>query len=1229
MTRTDRTQQLLRALQERVLVIDGAMGTMIQRRGLGEADFRGTRFASHTHDLRGDNDVLVLTRPDVVADVHAQYLDAGADIIETNTFNSTRIAQADYQLESAVYDLNLAGARLARAVADRYSAKTPGQPRLVAGALGPTNKTLSLSPRVNEPGFRAVTFDEMRDAYAEQVRGLVDGGCDILLAETVFDTLTLKACLCAIEAVFAEKSLRLPVMLSGTITDKSGRLMSGQTVDAFLTSTEHARPLAVGLNCGGGAPQLRPYIEDLARQASSYILCYPNAGLPNAFGGYDEHPADTAALVGELAAAGLVNIVGGCCGTTPDHIRAIAQAVQGAPPRRRPEKATRPLRLAGLDTLTIGRESNFILIGERTNVAGSRKFANLIKAGDFAAALAVALDQVRGGANILDVNMDEAMLDSVQAITAFLNLVASEPEIARLPIMIDSSNFAVIEAGLKCVQGKGIVNSISLKEGEAEFLARARVCRGYGAAVVVMAFDEAGQAVTTPRRLEICQRAYRLLVERADFSPEDIIFDANVLAVATGLEEHNDYARSFLESLPLIKAACPGVHLSGGVSNLSFSFRGNDSVREAMHTVFLTHAIAAGLDMGIVNAGQLGVYADVPAEVRERVEDVLFNRRPDATERLVELAGQVKGTASKRTQDLSWRQAPVEKRLEHALVHGVVDFIEADTEEARQQLGRPLDVISGPLMAAMAVVGDLFGAGKMFLPQVVKSARAMKAAVAYLQPFMEAEKAQGVVQPRGRVLLATVKGDVHDIGKNIVSVVLGCNNYQVIDLGVMVPCEKILDAAVKEKVDIVGLSGLITPSLEEMVHVAQEMERRGLAQPLLIGGATTNREHTAVKIAPQRSGSTVHVLDASRAAGVVSALLDPAQKDAFDKKNRAEQEQLRGIHADKQRRPLVPYAAASAGKPAIVWRAEDVPTPTFIGRRVVEQQPLDELARFIDWTFFFTTWELKGKYPQILDNPKYGPPARDLLASAEKLLAQIVKDKSLTARAAYGFWPACSEGSDIVLFSDESRTRELCRFPMLRQQTGTGPYHSLADFVAPASAGLPDHVGAFAVTAGIGAQELVRHFEEAGDDYSAIMVKALADRLAEAFAECLHQRVRREWGYGAGENLSNQDLIAEKYRGIRPAAGYPAWPDHPEKQQLFDLLQAPQVGITLTESFAMSPAASVCGLYLAHPESRYFDVGRIDRVQVQDYARRRGMGLAEAERWLAPNLGYDRGVERV
>jgi len=1225
MTRTDRIQQLLTALQERVLVIDGAMGTMIQRRGLTEADFRGQRFASHGHDLRGNNDVLVLTRPDVVADVHAQYLDAGADIIETNTFNSTRIAQADYQLEAAVYDLNVAGSRVAREVADTFSAKTPSQPRLVAGAIGPTNKTLSLSPRVNEPGFRAVTFAEMQDAYEEQVRGLIDGGCDILLAETVFDTLTLKACLCAIEAVFVEKNLRLPVMVSGTITDKSGRLMSGQTVDAFLTSIEHARPLAIGLNCGGGAPQLRPYIEDLARQASSYILCYPNAGLPNAFGGYDEHPADTATLVGELAHAGLVNIVGGCCGTTPDHIREIARAVKGARPRQPPEKTARPLRLAGLDTLTVRPESNFILIGERTNVAGSKKFANLIKAGDYAAALAVALEQVRGGANILDVNMDEAMLDGAQAMTAFLNLVASEPEIARLPIMIDSSNFAVIEAGLKCVQGKGIVNSISLKEGEAEFLARARTCRRYGAAVVVMAFDEAGQAVTTARRLEICQRAYRLVVEQADFPPEDIIFDPNVLAVATGLEEHNDYARSFIESLPLIKAACPGVHFSGGISNLSFSFRGNDSVREVMHTVFLFHAIAAGLDMGIVNAGQLGVYADVPADVRERVEDVLFNRRPDATERLVEMAGQVKGTASKRTLDLSWRQAPVEKRLEHALVHGVVEFIEADTEEARQQLGRPLDVISGPLMAAMAVVGDLFGAGKMFLPQVVKSARAMKAAVAYLQPFMEAEKAQGVVQARGRVLMATVKGDVHDIGKNIVGVVLGCNNFQVIDLGVMVPCEKILDAAVREKVDIVGLSGLITPSLEEMVHVAQEMERRGLTQPLLIGGATTNREHTAVKIAPQRSGITVHVLDASRAAGVVAALLDPAQKDAFDKKNRAEQEQLRGIYIDKQRRPIVPYATAGAGKPAIVWRAEDVPAPTFIGRRVIESQPLDELARFIDWTFFFTTWELKGKYPQILDSPKYGPAARDLLAAAQKMLAQIVADKSLTARAAYGFWPACSEGSDIVLFSDESRTRELCRFPMLRQQTGAGPYHCLADFVAPASAGLADHVGGFAVTAGIGAQELVRRYEQAGDDYSAIMVKALADRLAEAFAECLHQRVRREWGYGVDENLSNQDLIAEKYRGIRPAAGYPAWPDHPEKQQLFDLLQAPEVGITLTESFAMSPAASVSGLYFAHPQSRYFDVGRIDRVQAQDYARRRGQSLAEAERWLAPNLGYDKG----
>jgi 5-methyltetrahydrofolate--homocysteine methyltransferase len=1222
MNRAERIAYLLSALRERILVIDGAMGTMIQRHKLTEADFRGSRFASHGHDLRGDNDVLVLTRPDIIADIHRAYLDAGADILETNTFNSTSIAQSDYLLESAVYDLNREGARVARAVADEVTAKDPSRPRLVAGALGPTNKTLSMSPKVSDPGYRAVTFAEMQAAYEEQVRGLLDGGCDLLLAETVFDTLTLKACLCAMEKVFADRGERVPVMISGTITDKSGRIMSGQTIDAFYTSIAHARPLAVGLNCGGGAPQLRPYIEDLANQAGDeHVLCYPNAGLPNTFGGYDEHPADTASLVAQLARAGLVNIVGGCCGTTPDHIREIAKAVAGIAPRVCQKKANRPLRLAGLDTLTIRPESNFILIGERTNVAGSKKFYNLIKSGDFNAALEVALAQVRGGANILDVNMDEAMLDGEQAMTTFLNLVASEPEIARLPIMIDSSKWSVIEAGLKCVQGKGIVNSISLKEGEEEFLTKARTCRRYGAAVVVMAFDEIGQAVDVQRRLEICQRAYRLLVDKAEFPPEDIIIDPNVLATATGLEEHNDYARSFIESIAAIKKACPGVHISGGISNLSFSFRGNDLVREAMHTVFLFHAIAAGMDMGIVNAGQLGVYADVPAELRERIEDVIFNRRPDGTERLVEMASRVKGSASQRTVDLTWRQASIEKRLEHALVHGMLDFIEADVEEARQKLGRPIDVISGPLMAGMSVVGDLFGAGKMFLPQVVKSARAMKAAVAYLQPFMEAEKAQG--QTRGKVLLATVKGDVHDIGKNIVGVVLGCNNYQIIDLGVMVPCEKILDTAMSENVDVVGLSGLITPSLEEMVHVAQEMERRGMQKPLLIGGATTNREHTAVKIAPQRQTISVHVLDASRAVGVVSALLDPNQREAFEQKSRAEQEQLRGIHADKLRKPLVPYPTASSQRQAIEWRSEDIPTPSFLGQRFIEL-PVSELVPTIDWTFFFTAWELKGKYPQILDNPKHGSVARELLDNGQNLLARIVAEGSLKARASYGFWPANSHDSDIVLYTDESRSHELCRLPMLRQQSGTAPYRCLTDFVAPASSGLADHVGGFAVTAGLGATDLVQHFERKGDDYNAIMVKALADRLAESFAEHLHQRVRREWGYGADEHLSNEELISEKYRGIRPAAGYPAWPDHSEKRELFQILRAQEIGITLTESFAMFPAASVSGIYLAHPESRYFDVGRIDRAQVEDYARRRGMGLAEMEHWLAPNLAYQR-----
>jgi 5-methyltetrahydrofolate--homocysteine methyltransferase len=1221
MNRQERIAYLHEALRQRILVIDGAMGTMIQRRGLGEADFRGQRFAKHGHELRGNNDVFVLTKPDMVREIHGAYLEAGADIIETNSFSSTRIAQADYRLESVVYELNVAAAEVARQAADAWTAKTPDRPRLVAGAIGPTNKTLSLSPRVTDPGFRAVTFDEMREAFVEQVRGLIDGGCDVVLVETVIDTLTLKSCLCAIEDVFAEKKLRLPVMVSGTITDKSGRILSGQTLDAFYTSIANARPLSVGLNCGGGATQVRPYMVELAEMAACHVSCYPNAGLPNTMGGYDESPDLTSGLIREMAQAGLLNIVGGCCGTTPDHIRAIAQAVAGIAPRPLPTRQSSDLRLAGLDTLVVRSDSNFIMIGERTNVAGSRKFANLIKAGDFAAALAIALDQVRGGANILDVNMDEALLDGEKSMTQFLNLIASEPEIARLPMMVDSSKWSVLEAGLKCLQGKGIVNSLSLKEGEAEFLAKARLVHRYGAAVVVMAFDEQGQAVTVERRVEICRRAYRLLVEQAGFDPSDIIFDPNVLAVATGMEEHNGYAKDFIASIPALKAACPGVRISGGISNLSFSFRGNDPVREAMHTVFLYHAIAAGLDMGIVNAGQLGVYADIPADLRERVEDVVWNRRPDATERLIEVAGQVKGEGKKRAEDLGWRDATVEKRLEHALVHGITDFVVTDVEEARLKLGKPIAVIEGPLMAGMGVVGDLFGAGKMFLPQVVKSARAMKEAVAHLLPFMEAEKT-ATSKPRGKILLATVKGDVHDIGKNIVSVVLGCNNYEVIDLGVMVPCAKIVDTAVAEKCDIVGLSGLITPSLDEMAHVAEELERRGLKLPLLIGGATTSREHTAVKIAPRYQGSTVHVLDASRAGPVVSALVDDKQRAAFDEKNRAAQAEARETFANKRKRPLRSFAEANAQKSAIDWKASDIPTPSFLGRRAIDEQPLGDLVPFIDWTFFFTAWELRGKFPAILEHPKYGASARELFADGKKMLDELVRGKFIRASAVYGFWPAASEGNDIVLFSAEDRTCEIARFPMLRQQGGEPPYRCLADFVAPRESGLLDHVGAFAVTAGLGVDDVVARHQKARDDYSAILVKALADRLAEAFAEMLHARVRREWGYGAGETLTPEDLIAETYRGIRPAFGYPACPEHSAKDKLFQLLQAPSVGITLTESFAMLPAASVSGIYLAHPEARYFDVGRIGRDQVESYAIRKGVDLPEAERLLSPKLGY-------
>jgi 5-methyltetrahydrofolate--homocysteine methyltransferase len=1218
-------------LATRILILDGAMGTMIQRHRLTDEDFRGERFRDHPRELKGNSDLLVLTRPDVIGGIHRAYLEAGADIIETNTFTSTAIAQADYGLEALAYELNVAGARLAKAAAADWTAKTPDRPRFVAGSIGPMNRALSLSPDINNPGFRAVTFDEVRDAYKDQVRGLIDGGADLLLVETIFDTLNAKAALVAAQEVFEERGVELPIMISGTITDRSGRTLSGQTLDAFYVSVRHVKPFSIGLNCALGAREMRPYLAELARMAEGYVTCYPNAGLPNAFGEYDESPAETARLLREFADSGFVNIVGGCCGTTPEHISAVAQAVTGVAGRPRPAAPAAFTQLSGLETLTIRPDSNFIMIGERTNVTGSKRFARLISGGSYGEAADVALEQVRGGANILDVNMDEGMLDSEQAMTRFLNLVATEPEIARLPFMVDSSKWSVLEAGLKCLQGKGIVNSISLKEGEADFLAKARTIRRYGAAMVVMAFDEQGQADTIARKVEICQRAYRLLVEQAGVDPADIIFDPNILAIATGLEEHNDYAINFIEATRVIKATCPGVHVSGGVSNLSFSFRGNDVVREAIHSAFLYHAIKAGLDMGIVNAGQLVVYEDIPRDLLEHVEDVIFNRRPDATERLVQFADTVKGEGQRRQVDLAWRSGTVGERLTHALVHGVVDFIEEDVEEARRQCARPLDVIEGPLMDGMKVVGDLFGAGKMFLPQVVKSARAMKKAVSYLLPYMEAEKQQSGAASRsaGKMVMATVKGDVHDIGKNIVAVVLGCNNYEVVDLGVMVPADKILQRAVDEGADLIGLSGLITPSLDEMVFVAREMERRGIQIPLLIGGATTSRQHTAVKIAPEYSRPVVHVLDASRAVDVVSSLLSPAQRPAFDSGNRAEQERIRAQFAALKRRPLVPYSAALARRARFTWTPDAVPAPSFTGAREIEL-PLADLVPFIDWTMFFAAWELKGTFPAILEHPQYGQAARELHEHATSLLDRIVRERLLAARGIYGFWPANSEADDIIVYRPGvrpgARGDEVLRFNMLRQQEEAGegrPYRSLADFVAPRESGVLDYVGAFAVTAGLGADDLVVAFERDHDDYDAILVKALADRLAEASAEYLHARARREWGYGADERLTAADLIAERYRGIRPAFGYPACPDHSEKRKLFDLLQAERAGIELTESFAMKPAASVSGIYLAHPQAAYFTVGRIGRDQVEDYARRKQISVAEAERWLSPNLGYE------
>jgi 5-methyltetrahydrofolate--homocysteine methyltransferase len=1208
-------------LRERILILDGAMGTMVQRHGLEEADYRGERFAAHAVDLKGNNELLVLTRPDVIAGIHDAYLAAGADVIETNTFNAQRVSQADYALESLSHELNVAAARLARRAADAWTARTPDRPRFVAGAIGPMNKTLSLSPDVNDPSFRAVSFAEVRDAYAEQVRGLLDGGVDVLLVETIFDTLNAKAALLAIDTVQRERGTALPVLISVTITDKSGRTLSGQTIGAFWTSVAHARPLAVGINCALGAEEMRPYVEELAAIADTFVSCYPNAGLPNAFGGYDQTPAAMARLLREFARSGWLNLVGGCCGTGPDHIAAIADAVRDCAPRAVPAIEPRP-RFAGLELLEVRPDTNFLMIGERTNVTGSRRFAKLILEGDYTRALEVALEQVRGGANLIDVNVDEAMLDSERVMETFLKLVATEPEIARVPIMVDSSKWSVIEAGLQCVQGKAVVNSISMKEGEADFLDKARRARGYGAAVVVMAFDEQGQADTVERKVAICQRAYRLLVEQAGFAPTDVIFDPNIFAVATGIEEHNRYAIAYIEATRQIKASCPGALVSGGVSNLSFSFRGNDVVREAMHAAFLYHAIQAGMDMGIVNAGQLVVYEDIPKDLLERVEDVLFDRRPDATERLVEIAEQVKGKGKKREYDVSWRDAPVEARLSHALVHGVVDWIEADAEEARRKLGRPLLVIEGPLMAGMQVVGDLFGAGKMFLPQVVKSARAMKRAVAYLTPFMEQEKESA--RSAGKIVMATVKGDVHDIGKNIVAVVLGCNGYEVVDLGVMVPCERILEAAEEEDADAIGLSGLITPSLDEMVHVAREMERRGIERPLLIGGATTSRQHTAVKIAPAYSGTTVHVLDASRAVGVVSGLLSDGA-EAFRAANAAEQDKIRAAHGGASARPLLPYAEAQARRAKLDFGPAFVARPSFYGRRTLDDVDLGELAEWIDWTFFFHAWELRGKFPKILDDPRQGAAARELYQNALALLRRIREEKRLVARGVYGFWPANADGDDLVLWRDGAAREELARFPMLRQQRAQDgkPCLSLADFVAPLGSGVVDALGAFAVTAGIGADALAARFEAAHDDYDAILVKALADRLAEAFAEWLHARVRREWGYGADEALGLEDLLAERFRGIRPAFGYPACPDHSEKPRLFALLDAPAQGITLTEHGAMLPAASVSGLYFAHPDARYFTVGRIGRDQVEAYARRKEMTVAEVERWLAPNLGYE------
>ena len=1222
----DAEQTLREAAAKRILVLDGAMGTMIQDYKLDEAGYRGARFDAWNREVRGNNDLLNLSQPKAVRDIHLAYFRAGADIVLTNTFSSTSIAQADYGMQEIAYELNFEGARLVRAAAITAESED-GRKRFVAGALGPTNRTASISPDVSNPGFRAITFDKLREAYAEQVRGLLDGGADLLLIETIFDTLNAKAAIHAILDETGARGIHVPIMISGTITDLSGRLLSGQTPSAFWNSVRHATPFSVGLNCALGAKEMRAHVAELSRIAGTLVCAYPNAGLPNEFGLYDESPEFMAGLLEEFASAGLVNIVGGCCGTTPAHIRAIADAVKDKPPRQIPE--VEPLlRLSGLEPFALTPEIPFVNVGERTNVTGSAKFRKLVTAGDYNAALAVARDQVENGAQVIDVNMDEGLLESEQAMVTFLNLIASEPDIARVPVMIDSSKFAIIEAGLKCVQGKAVVNSISMKEGEAEFIKHAKVVRRHGAAVVVMAFDEQGQADTFERKTSICKRAYDILVDQVGFPPEDIIFDPNIFAIATGIEEHNGYGVAFIEATRWIRQNLPRVHISGGVSNFSFAFRGNEPVREAMHSVFLYHAIQAGMDMGIVNAGQMAVYDDLDAELREACEDVVLNRRDDAAERLLAIAQRFTGKGKEAKEvDLAWREWPVGKRLSHALVHGITDFIADDTEEARRGSTRALDVIEGPLMAGMNVVGDLFGAGKMFLPQVVKSARVMKQAVAYLLPFMEEEKkASGDTSQKsaGKIVMATVKGDVHDIGKNIVGVVLQCNNYEVIDLGVMVPATKILETARAEKADIIGLSGLITPSLDEMCHVAAEMEREGFALPLLIGGATTSRVHTAVKIHPNyRRGQTVYVTDASRAVGVVSQLMSQQVRGAYVNEVREEYAKIAAAHArgEENKRRL---SLKDARKNALVldWANYVPPKPSFLGTRVFEDYSIAELIDYIDWSPFFSTWDLTGKFPAILDDEKFGEAARSLYEDARAMLDQIVKENWFRAAAVVGFWPANSAGDDIVVDAGEPLTLHTLRQQLARREGRANV--ALADFIAPKESGRQDYIGAFTVTAGIGEDVIADRFKHANDDYSSIMVKALADRLAEAFAERMHQRVRKEfWGYAGDETYATRELIEEKYRGIRPAPGYPAQPDHTEKAALFQLIEAERVGVKLTESFAMWPGASVCGLYFSHPDAHYFGVGKIERDQVEDYARRKGWSVREAERWLAPVLNYD------